>query len=75
MASQRVFASGLNLVLLQQSLEIVNLADLLDGVLRIEGVPVIVRMVQDRVNDNVVVRAVRIPVDGIAEGQDSTIIS
>lgn len=34
----------------------------------------IVRIVQDRLHDNVVVRAVRITVDGIAEGQDSTII-
>ena len=73
-AAQRVFASGLNLVLLPPGGEIVNLADLLDGVLRIEGMPVVVRIVQDRGDDNVVVRAVRVSVDGIAEGQDTSVI-
>ena len=74
MAAQRVFTSGFNLVLLPQGGEVVDLSDLLDGVLRIEGMPVIVRIVQDRFHDNVVVRAVRIPVDGIAEGQDTAVI-
>ena len=74
MAAQRVFATGLNLVFLPQGGEVVNLSNLLDSVLRIEGMPVIVRIVQDRLYNNVIVRAVRIPVDGITEGKDTAVI-
>lgn len=67
--AQRVLGTGFNLVLLPQGGKIINLADLLDGVLGIEGMAVVIRTVQDRLCDDVVFRAVWISVDGIAEGR------
>ena len=61
-------------MLLPQGGKIVNLADLLDGMLSIEGMTVVICTVQNRLYNDVVFRAVRIAIDGIAEGKDSSII-
>ena len=71
MGAQRVLGTGFNLVLLPQGGKIINLADLLDGVLGIEGMAVVICTVQNRLYNDVVFRAVRIAIDGIAEGKDS----
>ena len=50
-------------MLLFQGSKIVNLANLLDGVLGIEGMAVVISTVQDRNDDDVVFCTVRIAVD------------
>ena len=54
--------------------EIINLTDLLDRVFRIEGMTMIVRIVQDRNHYHIVFRTVRISINSITECKDTSIV-